>query len=324
MSGRAGAPSRDQAAFQWLLSREDEDEGGPRQQGGRRRSGGQQGRRRSSGRGGRPFIPGFQLREEAEGRGAAPGAQGGGSAAAGVPGLAALREAFGGLLPPDVVADVLAACGGDAAAASEALLGMVGGDACADAGPAMAAAAAPSAAQQAPGAGAAGGPCYLHLLPEEIKQLIFDQLSLRCVRWLQSACGRGTRGFEALSPAMPPRACMLGSRLAWAARVRRWCPPTPPRCCAATWRARRVPAESLRRMCGSSGASCARWWSLRACRTLQSGGAAPAARRAQCDVCSLLVAVQGASGGRERPAWSDGLCVCLRCGVTRGGRRAGC
>ncbi|KAL4442936.1 hypothetical protein ABPG77_008427 [Micractinium sp. CCAP 211/92] len=180
MSGRAGAPSRDQAAFQWLLSREDEDEDGRRQQGGRRRSGGQQGRRRSSGREGRPFIPGFQLREEAKGRGAATAARGSGGAAAGPPALAALQEAFAGLLPPEVVADVLAACGGDSAAASEALLGMTGGGAGGDEAPAMAAAAATAAAEHAPPAvPGAGGPCYLHLLPEEIKQLIFDQLSLR-------------------------------------------------------------------------------------------------------------------------------------------------
>ncbi len=183
MSGRAGAPSRDQAAFQWLLSREDEDEDGRRQQGGRSRSGGQQGRRRSSGREGRLFIPGFQLREESEGRGAATAVRGSGGAAAGPPALAALQEAFAALLPPDVVSDVLAACGGDSAAASEALLGMAGGGAGGDEAPATAAAAAPAAAEQTPpSVPGLGGPCYLHLLPEEIKQLIFDQLSLRCVR----------------------------------------------------------------------------------------------------------------------------------------------
>ncbi|KAL4457659.1 hypothetical protein ABPG75_012524 [Micractinium tetrahymenae] len=194
MSGRGGAPSRDQAAFQWLLSRDDEGDA-PRQQGGsssssRRRSGGQAGRRRSGGREGRPFIPGFQLREEAAGPGAAAAAaaQGGARAAETTEpsALAALQEAFEGVLPAEVVADVLAACGGDAAAASEALLGMAGGGAGAGGEPAVAAAALATQEQaqgptSSPGDGtdAASSPCYLHVLPEELKQLIFDQLSLR-------------------------------------------------------------------------------------------------------------------------------------------------
>lgn len=175
MSGRGGAASRDQAAFQWLLSREDEEDGGRQQRGGRRRSNGQPVRRRSGGREERAFIPGFRLREEEAGAGTAMPAQGSGSVAAGPSALASLQEAFAGVLPSEVIVDVLAACSGDAAAASEALLGMAGGEAAArEERPVEQPPPSPS-----PGAGAARGPCFIHLLPEEIKQLIFDQLSLR-------------------------------------------------------------------------------------------------------------------------------------------------
>lgn len=86
-------------------------------------------------------------------------------------GLAQLTELFG-CLPADLIADVFAACGQDADAATEALLGMASGavdgtgsssDATATAVPAPAPA----------------GPCHWDLLPRECRDLVFQRLSLR-------------------------------------------------------------------------------------------------------------------------------------------------
>ena len=191
---RGGAPSRSQQAFSWLLSGDNDGDrsGGAGRagagRGSRRQSGGGDsraaGRRRGSG-GRAPYIPGFQLREDA-------------ATAAGRPaGLAAtplqsLQGAFDGVLPGEVVADVLAACSGDAGAATEVLLSMTGGGggggAGEDAGAAATSSAGATAAGGKPAVGPDGapaapaapaGPCYLEVLPEELKGLIFQQLSLR-------------------------------------------------------------------------------------------------------------------------------------------------
>ena len=190
MSGRAGAPSRSQQAFRWLLQGDDDEErrggssqgkqaggkgGGSGKGGGRRRSG--------SGSGGKvPFIPGFKLRCDAEAEAAASSS----SAAAQGSDLESLQEAFAGVLDAELVADVLASTGGDAAAAMEALLSLTGGgdEAAANEAPMAAeeaeAGSAPAAtmAEAAP-LGAPAAPCYWDTLPQEMKQLVFEKLSLR-------------------------------------------------------------------------------------------------------------------------------------------------
>lgn len=190
MSGRAGAPSRSQQAFRWLLQGDDDEErrggssqgkqaggkgGGSGKGGGRRRSG--------SGSGGKvPFIPGFKLRCDAEAEAAASSS----SAAAQGSDLESLQEAFAGVLDAELVADVLASTGGDAAAAMEALLSLTGGgdEAAANEAPMAAeeaeAGSAPAAtmAEAAP-LGAPAAPCYWDTLPQEMKQLVFEKLPLR-------------------------------------------------------------------------------------------------------------------------------------------------
>ena len=196
-SGRAGAPSRSQQAFRWLLQGDEDEEGRARggrgQQPGGKGSGGKDGGRRrggGSGKGRQPFIPGFKLRCDADAEAAA--ASGSGSAAGGGE-LEALQEAFAGVLDTELVADVLASTGGDAAAAMEALLSLAGGGGAeeegAAAGGGQAARAAPAAEAEAEAeaeglaaaAGAPAAPCYWDVLPQEIKQLVFEQLSLRWV-----------------------------------------------------------------------------------------------------------------------------------------------
>lgn len=214
-SGRAGAPSRSQQAFRWLLQGDEDEEGrgsGSRgqQSGGKGGGGKDGGRRRGSGgsKGRQPFIPGFKLRCDADAEAAA--ASGSGAAAGGE--LQALQDAFAGVLDGELVADVLASTGGDAAAAMEALLSLAGGGGEASGGPAAAGEAAAVGGEQATGTApaaeaqpeaeaAAGGapaaPCYWDVLPQEVKQLVFEQLSLRwgtrparCAAWPQQ--GRST------------------------------------------------------------------------------------------------------------------------------------
>lgn len=218
-SGRAGVPSRDQQAFRWLLSGDDDDARGGR--GGRGdgsgrgrpgKGGGNKGsRRRSSGGGGKqPYIPGFKLRCEAEAEAAA------GAAGPAGPGdeLASLQEAFGAALPADLVADVLASCGGDAAAAMEVLLGLAGGG---DTAPPPASG-EPSLAAAAPPASvtAAAGPCYWDVLPQEIKELVFQQLSLR---WVHGQAVRPTAPYRTLLLPGCPTSCLAA--LVMPARLQR-------------------------------------------------------------------------------------------------------
>lgn len=192
MSGRAGAPSRSQQAFRWLLQGdEDEERRGSgsqgKQMGGKGGGGSKGGGRRRSGSGGKvPFIPGFKLRCEAEAETAAA------STSAAVPGsdLESLQEAFAGVLDAELVADVLASTGGDTAAAMEALLSLTGGseepgaasaahEAAAAAEAGAAGTASPADMAEASPAGAPAAPCYWDTLPQEMKQLVFEQLSLR-------------------------------------------------------------------------------------------------------------------------------------------------
>ena len=186
--GRAGAPSRQQQAFRWLLEGDGDAAGESGRQhragGGSGGGGGAKGKRRSGSSGdgtGKSYIPGFQLRADAAAA-ATGAAQGSSIAGSTTDELASLQEAFAEVLPPDVVADVLASCGGNADAAMAALLAMAGGNE----------AAVPSAAalpqppqppqqqqrrqqqQQAP-----SGPCYWDMLPAHLTHLIFEQLSLR-------------------------------------------------------------------------------------------------------------------------------------------------
>ena len=190
-SGRRGVPSRSQQAFSWLLSADpDETAAGRGRQGGSK--GGKGKGRRGSGGGdaggaSTSYIPGFRLREGAAAGTRSPAA----GRAAGASGLEALQESFEGVLDREVVADVLASCGGDAAAAMDALLTLAGGSSSAAAQPADAAPPGVAAAGDVrPGtATAAAGPpptpahpaqpCYWDALPTECKWLVFEELSLR-------------------------------------------------------------------------------------------------------------------------------------------------
>jgi hypothetical protein len=197
-AGRAGAPFRQQQAFRWLLEGDGEAAGDQSRRqhraGGGGSGGGAKGaaaagkRRSGSGGGaGKSYIPGFQLRADAAAA-AAAAAQGSGASGSATDELASLQEAFAEVLPPDVVADVLASCGGNADAAMAALLAMAGGgDA---AGPPAAAAAASQQEQrqqqrQQQQQQAPVGPCYWDTLPAHLTHLIFEQLSLR---WAHESC----------------------------------------------------------------------------------------------------------------------------------------
>ncbi|PRW58889.1 F-box LRR-repeat 15 [Chlorella sorokiniana] len=202
MSGRAGAPSRSQQAFRWLLQGDDDDErrgnGSKGKQAGDKGSSGKGGGRRRSGSGSGskpPFIPGFKLRCEAEAEAAAAGS----SAAVAGSDLESLQQAFAGVLDAELVADVLASTGGDAAAAMEALLSLTGGgeDVAspgaageADAPASQAAVSGTSSAVMAEAAGssAPAASCYWDTLPQEMKQLVFEQLSLRDLARAARAC----------------------------------------------------------------------------------------------------------------------------------------
>ena len=192
-TGRAGAPSRQQQAFRWLLEGDGEPPGDQsrRQQraggggsGGGTKGAAAAGKRRSAssgGGGGKSYLPGFQLRADAAAATAAEAAQGSSAGGTATDELAALQEAFAEVLPPDVVADVLASCGGNADAAMAALRAMAGvGEA---AGPPAASSSqqhqrqqqqCQQTQQQRP-----VGPCHWNTLPAHLTHQMFEQLSLR-------------------------------------------------------------------------------------------------------------------------------------------------
>lgn len=274
-SGRAGAPSRSQQAFAWLLENERDAsaDGGSRQ---RPKAGGSGGGRSTKGKGGQqkssgssskpPFIPGFKLRCEAE-------AEAAGTAQHPADELTSLQEAFRSVLDGDVVADVLVSCGGDTAAASEALLALAGSGSSGDAQAEPAGAKQPQrAAAEEPRLlaserpAASGGPCYWDVLPAEIKALVFEQLSLRCV--LVNGCAGLTflPGFCALLRvrAVPLNPGLQLPSTATPTATLATCLPAATR--AGIWHVQHGPAASLLPTCASSGAVCALWWCRRACR----------------------------------------------------------
>jgi hypothetical protein len=210
-SGRRGAASRSQQAFTWLLSPDNDEDG--RQAGGSRPAGdkrkGKGGRRQPSDVDGgdskpRNYIPGFKLREEAR-----PATSQSSTPA----GALDLQQAFEGIFAAEIVTDVLASCGGDATAATEALLAMAGAaggsstasqTAAADdqpgsaagkaaehavAGPSPSSAAAAAASlPQVSQAAAVAAPCFWDTVPNECKWLIFEQLSLKDLARAARSC----------------------------------------------------------------------------------------------------------------------------------------
>ncbi|KAI3429506.1 hypothetical protein D9Q98_005595 [Chlorella vulgaris] len=210
-SGRRGAASRSQQAFTWLLSPDNDEDG--RQAGGSRPAGdkrkGKGGRRQPSDVDGgdskpRNYIPGFKLREEAR-----PATSQSSTPA----GALDLQQAFEGIFAAEIVTDVLASCGGDATAATEALLAMAGAaggsstasqTAAADdqpgsaagkaaehavAGPSPSSAAAAAASlPEVSQAAAVAAPCFWDTLPNECKWLIFEQLSLKDLARAARSC----------------------------------------------------------------------------------------------------------------------------------------